>query len=442
MTSVKLNGKEVASDPKSIRQALTFLTRRLIDEEDEDELLQIFRATKQLKMLLEKIDDNQATAPKQSNLNRAKNTSATKRLKPKTAEEQARGMLTRSIFLPEAAQGAAFTGQEPIQEDILADGLIETMTDAGSDAPKEIGAGGDISAEQGEWEEEDDDEAEYFVCSQCEVEGKGYTDERDGNFYCVACWEEYQSVGKEDDGGEENNKEEPTDPTDPTHPTYWQNLKEGGTQEETDTDVFAKMSRKSNTEVQEEPTTALDTEMDAMIKRIHDKRKSIRYQSKKKKDKNDKKDGDSKHQKKFSKANKAKKKKMNPAELAKSPIELNPHGILVKNPVGALPIVKPELDKPKKRKKPAVPPPLFGVESNGSVLRDVYDYEPDSVTKRGYNERIGHANEDWNRSGLPVRKELAEFILDEFGGIDDTNTLHKRHTEEDVLDLPPPDYED
>jgi hypothetical protein len=106
----------------------------------------------------------------------------------------------------------------------------------------------------GSGEEEDQ---EWFICVQCGEEGHGETDERDSNFYCNTCWEQYSGVGEPDaavteSGGTVAGREDEdaatsaadgTTPStddsgsssispdrhksmhDPTHPDYWTNLK-------------------------------------------------------------------------------------------------------------------------------------------------------------------------------------------------------------------------
>eukprot|EP00041_Stephanoeca_diplocostata_P034898 m.1211717 g.1211717 ORF g.1211717 m.1211717 type:complete len:99 (-) comp24594_c0_seq1:311-607(-) len=64
--------------------------------------------------------------------------------------------------------------------------------------------------------------------------------------------------------------------------------------------------------------------------------------------------------------------------------------------------------------------------ADGSIARAIYpfgSFEPEIVKPDAYIEKACTAEEDWGMKGLPVRQHICPFILDEFGGITDTNTL-------------------
>ena len=149
-----------------------------------------------------------------------------------------------------------------------------------------------------------------------------------------------------------------------------------------------------------------------MLSRIQEKRASIRFQ-KGKKGKKPKKAKEGKNQK-FNKAKK--KKKMDPKALAAAtplPV-LGPRGLVVDNPVGALHVVRETgIKKPIKR-RPAIPPPLFGQQNqDGTVFRDVYmvNYETneEAIYQGGFAELVGRAGAAFERvlARPPSRFELA-----------------------------------
>jgi hypothetical protein len=187
----------------------------------------------------------------------------------------------------------------------------------------------------------------------------------------------------------------------------------------------------------------LDNVADTVLARIVDKRKSIRFEKNKKgKKKGEKKEKKAKEKKekkespvknsRFSKANKKNKKKLDATMLA---VDLPAQGLLVKDPVGALPIREVPAAAPARKRKPAVPPPMFGSEDpeTGHVLRDIFYWDAvtseEGVIAHAFSEPPGTAVDNWAKLGLPVRVDIAEFILEEFGGCQDTNTLSSSNLE-------------
>ena len=77
-----------------------------------------------------------------------------------------------------------------------------------------------------------------------------------------------------------------------------------------------------------------------------------------------------------------------------------------------------------------------------SSVHQVYHYDDYVIEcvgkKAGHQESITHAEADWTKKGLPVRARLNPFILDEFGGIIDTNALteHELRRAESVRGTP------
>lgn len=302
-----------------------------------------------------------------------------------------------------------------------------------------------------------EDVRDYFVCCQCLKEGYGEMDERDGNFYCDACWSEYMGVTPEAPGAGAADAPPPTS-DDPTHPDYWENLKKNGGTNSGKGDVFAQFAREATTQLntgtggesaqpvpppvltpapeqaqaagntlappafedQRASAKNLDVVVDAMLARIQDKRKSMRF------------DKAGKGKRFFKKKEvkkkldvKKKKKKVDPKTLfASAPI--GERGVLVKEPVNALPIPMPRAPRPKPL-KPLRAVILFGeVLPDNTVFRSIYPYDDDTldtILEKAFRERVCHAEADWAEKGLPVRQELSSFILDEFGGVVDTNTL-------------------
>lgn len=210
-----------------------------------------------------------------------------------------------------------------------------------------------------------------------------------------------------------------------------------------------------------EETLDLDDVADTMLARIVDKRKSIRFMKQKKgkakgekkvKEKKKKKEKKEKKETKKSKFNKkGKKKKMDPAALAELPAQ----GLLVKDPVGALLVRPPPAKAPPRKRKPAVPPPLFGrADGNGNVARDIFYWDhatgDEGVIAGAFAEPPGTAADNWAAKGYPVREVVAEFIMDEFGGLQEVNKLSESMSDwttadgspadEDVPPPAPPDY--
>jgi len=460
-----------AEDEKSIRQKLALLTRKLISEDDEMELLNIYRETQRLRAALDNIQPaNPPAAKTASNLQRSTRSRKSSRrpghpgsnlTKKRESAHSAQGMLSRCLYLPQAGSSLGGDASRESETDTLEDKVnalnaADTSVDAPPPAPTDDDDNNDGGEDLGSLppppaEPAPDGEEtaqEFFICSapECGQESYGETDPRDGHFYCNDCWNEYQGItaeagdGPADDGG--------GDPTasvhDPSHPDYWQNLKQ--TMEEGEAkaadgyaqpqdDLFAKTLRDSTSALEKAVATpaqagagddALDEVMDVMLERIQDKRKSIRYQKKKR-------GFFTKRQKlpagsaggKFSKGKKAKKKKVDPAELAKAQEPVGEHGIFVRNPSRAIPLVKLNVAKAKKKKKPAVPPKLFGTESaDGTTCqRSVYTYDEDQIVGDAYAEPIADAEAEWVSNGLPIRQPAVAFILTEFGGVNDPNQL-------------------
>ena len=181
---------------------------------------------------------------------------------------------------------------------------------------------------------------------------------------------------------------------DPTHPDYWKNLKqeiqlrkkEGPASSVKRKDIFSHFG----VELVADDGGAdggggagagealdLDNVADTMLERIVEKRKSIRFMKKKKgkvkgEKKKEKKKKEKKETKKSKFLKKGKKKKMDPAALAELPAQ----GLLVKDPVGALPVRPPPAKAPPRKRKPAVPPPLFGrADRDGNVARDIFYWD-------------------------------------------------------------------
>lgn len=323
--------------------------------------------------------------------------------------------------------------------------------------------------------EGEDGEADFFVCCQCLNEGYGDIDERDGNFYCFDCWNEYQGLGEEILPPEDDVRQPRRSIDDPTHPDYWSNLKrmastmnrvEGtgsmrywkpppGTEALSKSDVFAHFGLAEETEnpqgsdnssgdaidsksnQRNESSDAvfdskakevnnLDVVVDAMLMRIQDKRKSMRYI---KPQGDDSQGSAATGGKRFAKARKAKKKKIDPKKLYDTgspkppPKHFKPEqqGLLIQSPIAAIPIRSP---KQKKRKppKPMREVQLFGIVSpDGTVSRLVYRY--DDFLGEPTVEKVCKAEDEWDEKGLPVRSAIANFILDEFGGCVDSNVL-------------------
>eukprot|EP00036_Acanthoecidae_sp_10tr_P011921 CAMPEP_0182927070 /NCGR_PEP_ID=MMETSP0105_2-20130417/13101_1 /TAXON_ID=81532 ORGANISM="Acanthoeca-like sp., Strain 10tr" /NCGR_SAMPLE_ID=MMETSP0105_2 /ASSEMBLY_ACC=CAM_ASM_000205 /LENGTH=243 /DNA_ID=CAMNT_0025064997 /DNA_START=28 /DNA_END=755 /DNA_ORIENTATION=+ len=207
---------------REVKRELTRLHRQLIDEEDEEALLHLFRETKRLKKVLEGMLSNETTP-----IPPVEETALD------TKQVSAEGLLVRSMYFPDnltdglnfesssdsvrhslvneaamvdpsqlplplppppqfsddslsagdagaAAGAAAVPPPPPVDNDVLSDldssQLAKFDSVYGHPSP---GADG----------------AEYFVCCQCQKEGFGEMDERDGNFYCNECWADYMGVG-------------------------------------------------------------------------------------------------------------------------------------------------------------------------------------------------------------------------------------------------------
>jgi hypothetical protein len=285
--------------------------------------------------------------------------------------------------------------------------------------------------------------AEYFVCCQCAQEGYGEMDERDGNFYCNACWSEYMGVAPEEPGAGADTESGPSIDN-PTHPDYWTNLKQNNVSQSSKGDIFAEFARQSATpasgdgeasttqpsviaesttpETKQEDAKNLDVVLDAMLVRIQDKRKSMRFDKAGKGKRFFKK----KEGKRKVDVKKKKKKKVDPKTLFAEAPPLGDRGLLVKEPVNALPIPPPQR-APVKRLKPMRAVILFGqVAADGTVWRPLYHFGDDrveAIEDNGFQEAVRPATTDWEDKGLPVRPQISQFILDDFGGVVDTNSL-------------------
>ena len=101
-----------AEDEKSIRQKLALLTRKLISEDDEMELLNIYRETQRLRAALDNIQPaNPPAAKTASNLQRSTRSRKSSRrpghpgsnlTKKRESAHSAQGMLSRCLYLPQA----------------------------------------------------------------------------------------------------------------------------------------------------------------------------------------------------------------------------------------------------------------------------------------------------------------------------------------------------
>lgn len=427
-------------DPATIQQItrqFADLQRRLIVEENEQELLFLFRETKRLKSQLDALKEMGGSEPpaKPDKPLLKKSAGISKSQVSRKKLVRAEGMMSRSLYLP----------PPPKTQDQLSHGADTARNDD--------------NFEEGEDVEADD--GEYFVCAECGQEDYGCTDERDGNFYCWACWEQYSAVGTTQ-VEELNEAQAPVSIEDPTHPDYWENLKkesESTTQSEdlesgegppslkeigsrvSTADVFGQFAIQTDIpkpDVKETETGQSQQAgeiADVILKRIQDKRKSLRFI---KKDSNatDVSEGPTGKDKQTKKARfrankvakKNKKKKMDPKQLASEEpkIPLGPRGLLVDKPVNPLPVPKPQvvvkrlpLSSMAKRK----PQQLFPLQPDGSVLRSIYTYVEELVDFNSFKESRLTAVADWDMKNLPVRAKITPFLLDDFGGATDTNRL-------------------
>lgn len=174
---------------REIKLALADITRKLIDEEDEVQLVALFRETKKLKAKLDALAGRPALPPR-------KPRDPSKKKRPVSAA----GLLTRTMALPGAdadgpatADSSSTLPSRPKAAEVLKSvGDLPgrpagSAEDAGYIPPptKEGEASEAAEEDEGEW---DGEEQEYFVCSECGIEDYGWTDERDNEFYCNACW--------------------------------------------------------------------------------------------------------------------------------------------------------------------------------------------------------------------------------------------------------------
>eukprot|EP00041_Stephanoeca_diplocostata_P034899 m.1211734 g.1211734 ORF g.1211734 m.1211734 type:complete len:372 (-) comp24594_c0_seq4:59-1174(-) len=330
MRSNASEGRREFKHVRSVKRELTRLHRQLIDEEDEEQLLFLFRETKRLKEVMEKMMNE----PQNASVKTIREKTSEKSIKvppPVKVRKSAQGMLIRSMYLPNNQANLSAPPAPTIMEteggndqsdvplppppaefmdpSLLPPPVVEDDVLAGLDNSTFQGGAEEVDGTAMELPPPPPDETEdgdYFVCWMCHTEGYGEIDERDGNFYCFPCWEEYSKVGCQDDAL--STKEPRSSLTDPSHPDYWKNLKASMHNSSTDNsnvdgadgstgaaptgggdDAFARFSlavvkeavdgprEESTTPDAPEQVAEMDNLVDVMLLRIQDKRKSMRF---------------------------------------------------------------------------------------------------------------------------------------------------------------------
>lgn len=101
---------------RSVKRELTRLHRQLIDEEDEEQLLFLFRETKRLKDVMEKMMNEPQNASVKT-IREKKSEKSSKVPPPVKVRKSAQGMLIRSMYLPNNQALASLPPPAPTLEE-------------------------------------------------------------------------------------------------------------------------------------------------------------------------------------------------------------------------------------------------------------------------------------------------------------------------------------